>query len=341
MNEKFISNPDDTLPQDLDIEAKIEAANTKFDGTLFYNYILNEIRSQEDAAKQLISVNSVLIGVYIAFMANSLTLEAIRTFLIFIPYPKYSVYIVLLPIVSWFSSIIYCGRILDPRVEKSEILFDKNKHIGYLRDIAGSKHKLLKQSYFFLGFGLFLIVVIIALAIPYQLIGIEVTWKNKGDILFDQGKYNESMQAYDKAIELNPRYSEAWNGKGKILFEQGKYNESMQAYDKAIELNPRYSEAWNSKGEVFFEQGMYNESEHCFTYAFLIDSRNLAALNNAGKVRYMLGNYEGAYIAFSLAKDFGYDKNVKFDQKMFSDTKKKFEDTRLDFPLISTLKVDQ
>ena len=61
-------------------------------------------------------------------------------------------------------------------------------------------------------------------------------WLNEGKALFAQGKLNESIQAYDKAIELNPSYAEAWLGIGDALNSQGKYDDAVKAYDKALEL---------------------------------------------------------------------------------------------------------
>lgn len=47
-----------------------------------------------------------------------------------------------------------------------------------------------------------------------------------------------------------PNASSAWIGKGDALRAQGKNAEAMQAYDKAIELNPMYNNAWHGKGEA-------------------------------------------------------------------------------------------
>jgi tetratricopeptide (TPR) repeat protein len=35
-------------------------------------------------------------------------------------------------------------------------------------------------------------------------------WVEKGIALTLAGKYNESIAAFDKAVELNPQYADAW-----------------------------------------------------------------------------------------------------------------------------------
>jgi tetratricopeptide (TPR) repeat protein len=64
-------------------------------------------------------------------------------------------------------------------------------------------------------------------------------------------KANElSLQAFDKAIELDPKNSSAWYNKGVALGELGKYDEAVQAFGKVIELDPQIAEAWGYKGFV-------------------------------------------------------------------------------------------
>jgi len=41
------------------------------------------------------------------------------------------------------------------------------------------------------------------------------------------------LQAYDKAIQLDPNYALAWSNKGIALGILGRNTEAIQAYDKA------------------------------------------------------------------------------------------------------------
>lgn len=65
------------------------------------------------------------------------------------------------------------------------------------------------------------------------------SWNHKGKSLFKLGKYEEAIEAFDKAIEVNPRLAVAWMNKGVALNKLRRYNESLQAYNKAIEINPK------------------------------------------------------------------------------------------------------
>ena len=61
-------------------------------------------------------------------------------------------------------------------------------------------------------------------------------WVNKGEALLNLSKYNESIDAYNKAIELNQSYAAAWNNKGIALKALGRTAEAKVALAKAREL---------------------------------------------------------------------------------------------------------
>src|SRR5512136_761726 len=94
------------------------------------------------------------------------------------------------------------------------------------------------------------VLAIIVLSLPAFAQTTAEDWFSKGNALFNQSKYNEAIQAYDKAIELNPQFALSWNGKGNSFNAQGKLDEAIQAYDKAIEIDPQYTTAWTNKGKT-------------------------------------------------------------------------------------------
>jgi len=61
-------------------------------------------------------------------------------------------------------------------------------------------------------------------------------WTNKGLALAQQEKYNEALQAFDEAIELNPEYAKAWYYKGVALQQLGRTTDADAAFARAKEL---------------------------------------------------------------------------------------------------------
>ena len=63
-----------------------------------------------------------------------------------------------------------------------------------------------------------------------------------GVTLQGQGKLEEAIEAYKKAILIKPDYAEAYFNIGVALQDKGNLEEAIQAYNSAIEINPNYAD---------------------------------------------------------------------------------------------------
>ena len=53
-----------------------------------------------------------------------------------------------------------------------------------------------------------------------------------GSALEEQGKFNEAIQAYTKALSIKPNYAEAHNNMGNALKDQGKLTKQYRLTSK-------------------------------------------------------------------------------------------------------------
>jgi tetratricopeptide (TPR) repeat protein len=55
------------------------------------------------------------------------------------------------------------------------------------------------------------------------------------------------MQCCERSISLNSKNALAFNIKGNILYKLGRYEEAIECYNKAIEIEPLFVKAWYNK----------------------------------------------------------------------------------------------
>ena len=73
---------------------------------------------------------------------------------------------------------------------------------------------------------------------------------NSGEILTNQGEFEEAEMMYDRALQLTPELVAAHEGRANALFELKRYQEALQEYQQIIELDAKNIVAYVSIGDV-------------------------------------------------------------------------------------------
>ena len=105
---------------------------------------------------------------------------------------------------------------------------------------------------------------------------------NLGVCFYNQRETLKAIQAYQKAIELNPTYIEAYNNLGIIYQELGDFGRALETYQKATEINPQYEKAYNNLGILLLFKGRLEEATEAFQKALAINPNNVESLINLG-----------------------------------------------------------
>ena len=101
-----------------------------------------------------------------------------------------------------------------------------------------------------------------------------VSWYNMGINLLGEGKNDEALSSFEKAIGGCPSSEielkvKAQNGRGNALYNSGRFSESVVAYHTAIGMDPQ-----SVSGRTLFNMGssyaaveMFDDAIKCFTQA--------------------------------------------------------------------------
>ena len=132
---------------------------------------------------------------------------------------------------------------------------------------------------------------------------------NLGNVLREQKKFVEAIEAHSKAISINPNNYLAYFNMGITFKQNGKLNHAIKAYKKSILIKPDYIEAYCNMGIIFMEQGKLYKSLELYKDSILINQNVSILHNNIGNVFKDLGNLGEAIKAFkkaiSLKADYG------------------------------------
>src|SRR5262249_38940695 len=83
---------------------------------------------------------------------------------------------------------------------------------------------------------------------------------NLGRALEDNGRPDEAAASYRRALDLKPDYAQAHYDLGNALRKQGRLDEAVAAFRRAIELKPDYAEAHCNLGLTLRQRGEFAEA---------------------------------------------------------------------------------
>lgn len=131
-------------------------------------------------------------------------------------------------------------------------------------------------------------------------------FNNRGLACLKRGKYDCAFADFDRAIALNPLFIAVYINRGNAYQEIGRYDRAVADFDRAIELDPGNDMAYNNRGFVFLLQGRLAEAEADIAKALDLNPRNIYALNSMAELHAVRKDAEGACRWLKKAIESGY-----------------------------------
>jgi tetratricopeptide (TPR) repeat protein len=122
-----------------------------------------------------------------------------------------------------------------------------------------------------------------------------------------QGKYDEAIIRYDKAIELDPKYSEPFYNRGKAKLNLKNYIGAIDDFNKALKLDPNNSDIYNNRGIAKKKSNDLKGAIDDYDKSLTLDPTNYRVYFNRGIAKYEDGNKAGACIDFKIAKKYNIE----------------------------------
>jgi tetratricopeptide (TPR) repeat protein len=112
--------------------------------------------------------------------------------------------------------------------------------------------------------------------------------------LTQEGKIQEALACYDKALISNPDNDVILNNKAIALISLGRYEESLACSKKATAINPHEPAVWINKGVALEKLGRLTDAAEALEQAVAISPYNAYARALLGIIYQKLEMYERA-----------------------------------------------
>jgi len=73
---------------------------------------------------------------------------------------------------------------------------------------------------------------------------------NAGNSYAKKEEYDEAIDEYNKAIEIDPELMDGYNNRGLAYHNKGQYDKALSDLNKALEINPDYADAKKNREHV-------------------------------------------------------------------------------------------
>ena len=127
------------------------------------------------------------------------------------------------------------------------------------------------------------------------------TYYNRGAAYINKGEIDRAIKDCSKAIALNPNFAMAYNNRGNAYAKKGDYDRAIKDCSKAIALNPNFAMAYSNRGNAYQGKGDFDRAIIDYTKAIQLNPDSVEAYHNRGVAYYKKGDYDHAIEDYDTA----------------------------------------
>jgi tetratricopeptide (TPR) repeat protein len=164
---------------------------------------------------------------------------------------------------------------------------------------------------------------------------LQLTPEMRGDILMARKQYREAVEAYieekqvtpvlvnkvgiayhqmleldlarkhyERAVKLDPKYSEAVNNLGTVYYAKKSYRRAISQYNKALKLSPNSASIYSNLGTAQFARKKYKQAAEAYDKALSLDPEVFERRSSHGVLLQERSVGERAKFHFYMAKTY-------------------------------------
>jgi Flp pilus assembly protein TadD/curved DNA-binding protein CbpA len=128
-------------------------------------------------------------------------------------------------------------------------------------------------------------------------------WLQRGHLLSSSGNCTEAIDAYSRAIDLNPEFSTAYNDRGDAYSYLRNFQQAVRDYDKAIAFDPNFVMPYINRANAYTKLGDYSQAIRDFDKAIDLNPKDALNYNMRGIAYDEIGNHLEAIKDYNKAID--------------------------------------
>ncbi len=121
----------------------------------------------------------------------------------------------------------------------------------------------------------------------------DTTWLKKGNDAFYKVKLGKAIDYYSKAIELNPKYTNAYYNRGLVKTQLDKYDEAIEDYTKVITLDSNNVNGYYKRASSYYSLKKYKEALKDYDKVIALEPNNAQTYLDRAKAKLFLDDYNG------------------------------------------------
>jgi tetratricopeptide (TPR) repeat protein len=123
-----------------------------------------------------------------------------------------------------------------------------------------------------------------------------------GLIALQSRQYDHALQWTARAIAQDPR-PDYLASLGAILSQQGRHEEALKAFDKAVQLKPEDATLWKQLGDALLQLQRYDHALLSFQHGLKLDPRDQDAAYKSGVLLHDAGRFDEAITVLNLCDE--------------------------------------